>query len=253
MPRISKALVAVGAHPVQPEGSGGVIGVERTVRLLGAFVGAEATLTLTQISERAGLNKSTALRFARTLEWAGYLVQLDDRSWRLGPAAGWLGASYQRAFDLDDAVMPVLKRLAQVTGHSASFFVRESGTRVCVFRVERHEDTRPSIRPGTGFPLDRGAAGRVILAYSGRAGTSYEAIRKRGYCIGIDERATGDASVAAPVFGANWQLIGAVSVSDSARRLSQDSLEGMAKHVVQAARRASSALGGRYVRLSKSA
>jgi DNA-binding IclR family transcriptional regulator len=237
-----------GRDAVQPaEGAGGVLLVERTIRLLGAFTGQEASLSLKELSARAQLNKSTALRVARTLGAAQYLVQLDDKTWRLGPAAGWLGATYQQSFDLNDVVMPLLKGLAQGCGLTASFFVRESNTRSCVYRVEGPKDVRPSVRPGTGFPLARGAPGRVILAYSGEPGAPYEAIRRRGYCIGVRERSTDDASVSAPVFGANWQLVGAISLSGSASALSQRDLVALADAVVKAAQQASRSLGGRYV------
>lgn len=241
-----------GKDEAQPtEGAGGVVLVERTIRVLGAFTGKEASLSLKELSTRAQLNKSTALRVARTLAAAQYVVQLDDKTWRLGPAAGWLGATYQQSFDLNDVVMPLLKELSLGCGLTASFFVRESDTRSCVYRVEGPMDARPSVRPGTAFPLAKGAPGRVILAYSGEPGAQYEAIRRRGFCIGIGERSTDDASVSAPVFGANWQLVGAISLSGSTNALSQRDLVALADTVVKAAQAASRSLGGRYVRRTR--
>jgi len=234
-----------------PEGAGGVVLVERTIRLLGAFTGQEASLSLKELSTRAQLHKSTALRVARTLAAAQYVVQLEDKTWRLGPAAGWLGATYQQSFDLDDVLMPLLKKLSLACGLTASFFVRESDTRSCVFRVEGPADARPSVRPGTAFPLAKGAPGRVILAYSGEPGAQYEEVRRRGFAIGIGERSTDDASVSAPVFGANWQLVGAISVSGSTSALSQRDLAALAGTVVKAAQAASRSLGGRYVRRTR--
>ena len=238
--------MAAAHRAAAPEGSGGVVAVERTVRLLGAFDGKRTTLSLAEMSERAQLHKSTALRMARTLAWAQYLVQLDDKTWRLGPAAGWLGACYQDAFDLNNVVMPMLKQLAQTSGQSASLFVRESNTRTCLFRVEAPQDTRPSVRPGTAFPLSKGAPGRVILAFSGEPGEAYETIRRQGYGIGTGERATDDASLAAPVFGVNRRLLGAISVSWSASRsrdMTAAQLKRLASSVVEIARQASRSLG----------
>lgn len=244
---------AAGSNEAQPaEGAGGVVLVERTIRLLGSFTGKEPSLSLKELSTRAQLNKSTALRVARTLAAAQYLVQLDDKTWRLGPAAGWLGATYQQSFDLNDVVMPLLKKLAQGCSNlTASFFVRESDTRSCVYRVEGPQDARPSVRPGTAFPLAKGAPGRVILAFSGEPGAQYEVIRRRGFCIGIGERSTNDASVSAPVFGANWQLVGAISLSGSASALSERDLAALADTVVKAAQAASRSLGGRYMRRTR--
>lgn len=247
MPRLNKALVAGVSGSATPEGSTGVIAVERAIRLLGAFSGREPSLPLVELSRRAQLNKSTALRFARTLAASKYLVRLPDGTWRLGPAAGALGARYQSAFDANDVMMPVLRDLAKSCGHSASLFVRESDRRVCLFRVESVEDARPSVHSGTAFPLDKGAAGRVILAFSGMAGEPYETIRRQGFCIGVNERSTDDASAAAPVFGSNWQVFGAISVSGAASRLSQADLSKFANRVSAAAKRASRALGSTFV------
>lgn len=251
MPRLTRALISDESGNAAPEGAGGVIAVERATRLLGAFTGREATLSLAQICERAQLNKSTALRLARTLGWAKYLVQTDDGTWRLGPAAGWIGACYQSAFDLDGVLMPMLRKLARESGHSASFFVRESNSRSCLYRAEGLRDERPIVHSGTAFPLDKGAPGRVILAFSGTPGESYESIRRQGYCIGMSERSTNDASVAAPIFGRNWQLLGAISVSGSTMQLTEADLNRLASLVTSAAQRMSSALGGHYVRKSR--
>ena len=139
---------------------------ERAIRVLGAFVTDEAFLPLAKLSQVAKLHKSTALRIARTLASAGYLVQRDDGAWRLGPQAGRLGARYQQTFDVNDAITPLLRKLARSCGESASLFVREGNSRTCLLRVESSAEDRPAVRPGTPFPLTRGAPGRVILAFS---------------------------------------------------------------------------------------
>jgi enoyl-CoA hydratase/carnithine racemase len=42
------------------------------------------------------------------------------------------------------------------------------------------QSVRHNVRVGEQLPLDRGAPGRVILAFSGAPGEPYETIRKRG-------------------------------------------------------------------------
>lgn len=247
MPRTKKAVIDVPGKPPAPEGSGGFMAVERAARLLRAFVGQETHLTLTALAERAQLHKSTALRIARALAWSQLLVQDDDGTWRLGPAIGWLGARYQETFDLDDAVTPLLRKLALESGESASLFIREGDTRTCLLRMEHPTQSRPSVHPGTAFPLAKGAPGRVILAFSGQPGELYEEIRRLGYHIARQERAADAASVAAPVFGPKRQVLGAISVSGSADRLSSERLLALARPVMHAAKQASLALGGHYV------
>jgi DNA-binding IclR family transcriptional regulator len=252
MPRTKKALIHSDSKPPAVEGAGGFIAVERTARVLAAFSGPDAALSLAQIAERTQLPKSTALRIARALAWANLLVQREDARWRLGPAIGWLGARYQEAFDLADTVTPLLRKLALQSGESASLFVREGDTRICLLRVEHPTDSRPPVHPGTAFPLAKGAPGRVILAFSGQPGEVYEKIRRLGYHIAIRERSTDGASVAAPVFGSQWRVLGAISLSGPADRLTLTRLNRMAKPVMEAARLASTSLGGSFIhRLGK--
>jgi DNA-binding IclR family transcriptional regulator len=249
MPRTRKAVVPAPGGNTVVEGQHGVLAVERAVRILRAFGAGEPYLSLAAMSERAQLHKTTALRIARTLAHADFLVQRQDGSWRLGPAAGWLGAQYQQTFDVGDAITPLLRELARATGESASLFVREGEVRTCLLRVESASEERAVVHPGTSFPLTKGAPGRVILAFSGQPGPPYEEIRRRGYHLAISERAAEAASIAAPVFGANWQLLGAISISGPASRLSEAKLRSHSSAVIATARRASHLLGGTYVQM----
>jgi DNA-binding IclR family transcriptional regulator len=84
-----------------------------------AFEVGESTLSLAELSRRAHMHKSTALRLARTLALSQYMVQADGGQWRLGPAAGWLGARYQAGFDVNNVVEPALHELVKATSAHA--------------------------------------------------------------------------------------------------------------------------------------
>lgn len=228
----------------EPATASGVIAVTRALSLMETFAVGESSLSLAELSRRAGMHKTTALRLARTLAQSSYMVQTEDGQWRLGPAAGWLGARYQAGFDVNNVVEPTLHDLVKSTGESASFYVREGGIRSCVARVEGPRSVRHNIRIGERLPLDKGAPGRVILAFSGAAGEPYESIRKRGYHISLGEREAEVASVAAPVFSLNWRLLGSMCISGPSARLSKATLEKHAKQVIRAANQLSYALAG---------
>jgi DNA-binding IclR family transcriptional regulator len=223
---------------------GGVTAVTRALSLMEAFAIGEATLSLAELSRRAGMHKTTALRLARTLAQSNYMVQNDDGQWRLGPAAGWLGARYQAGFDVNNVVEPTLHQLVKETGESASFYVREGDIRSCVARVEGPQSVRHNVRIGERLPLNKGAPGRVILAFSGAKGEPYESIRERGFHISMGERESEVSSVAAPVFSVNWRLLGSVCISGPSSRLVKAKLEKHAKFVIRAANQLSYALAG---------
>src|SRR5690606_28348568 len=171
------------------------------------------------LSRRVGMRKTTVLRTARTLARSGYLAQWEDGRWRLGPAAGWLGVRYQTAFDARDIIESVLRALTDNTGETTALFVREANSRTCVARVERPSLERHFIRVGEALPLDKGASGHILLAYSGLKGELYETIRRRGYHVSIGERDKLMCSISVPIFGAHRRLFGALCVSGESARL----------------------------------
>lgn len=233
------------AREAEPKSAdGGVIAVTRALQIMEAFCIGERQLPLAELSRRTGLHNTTVLRLARTLALSDFMVQNEDGQWRLGPAAGWLGARYQAGFDINNVVEPMLRTLSQETRESASFYVREGQERVCMSRVEGMQSVRHHVRIGMRLPLQLGAPGRVILAFSGEPGAVYEEIRRRGYHVSMGEREEQVSSVAAPVFGLNWRLLGSMCISGPTSRLDREKLEAFAQTVMDAANRLSYALAG---------
>ena len=241
MPRYS---IAIGSEGADKGAEGGVIAVTRALLIMEAFRISERHLTLAELSRRTGLHNTTVLRLARTLAQAGYMVQREEGQWRLGPAAGWLGARYQAGFDINNVVEPTLRDLSKATQESASFYVREGEERACIARVEGPQSVRHHVRIGMRLPLNLGAPGRVILAFSGEPGSVYEEIRRQGYHVSMGEREPQVSSVAAPVFGLNWRLLGSMCISGPTSRLSRQQLDAHARTVMDAANRLSYALAG---------
>lgn len=242
LPRAPQPAAPASAGEAEP--SGGVIAVTRALQVLEAFALGESSLPLAELSRRCGLHKTTVLRLARTLAQSGFMVQREDGDWRLGPAAGWLGARYQAGFDVQNVLEPALRELTHATGESAAFYVREGNVRTCLVRVEGPQALRHHARMGEGLPLDKGSPGRVILAFSGEPGKAYEDIRRKGYHWSIGEREQGVATVSAPVFGMHWRLMGSVCISGPASRLPAEKLEALAQTVIGAATQLSYALAG---------
>jgi DNA-binding IclR family transcriptional regulator len=60
------------------------------------------------------------------------------------------------------------------------------------------------VRIGANLPLNLGALGRVILAFSGESDEPYELLRRRGFHLSLGEREPEVSIVSAAVFEANW-------------------------------------------------
>lgn len=217
--------------------------VARALAILTAFDGEELFLPLAELARRTCMNKPTVLRLARTLAAARFLVRREDGAWRLGPAVGWMGSRYQAQFDLDATIEPILRQLSAATGESASFFVFEDNLRSCLMHCEGATSAQSRIRAGELFPLDRGSAGRVILAALGEPGDLYERIRRRGFHITRGERNSQMASVSAAVRGRHGAVLGSVSTAGPVERLTASALARYAPTTVMAARQLGQALG----------
>lgn len=209
--------------------------VTRALSILTSFTGDDDYLPLAELSRRTQLHKPTALRLARTLAHSAFMVQRADGAWRLGPRAGWIGSRYQAQFDVNDCLEPILQELSAATGESASFFVYEGNVRICLLRSEGPRGIRGHVRSGELLPLERGSAGRVILAALGEAGAVYDKIRRDGHQATRGEFTAGAASVSAPVHGVRGSVLGSVSISGPIGRLSFAVLEKHAPHVKRAA------------------
>jgi DNA-binding IclR family transcriptional regulator len=215
--------------------------VRRALAMLDAFGIDEPRLTMAELARRVNLPKTSALRLARTLETAGYLVQTEKCDWRLGPSAAWLGARYQVAFDIRGAVYPALRALALETRRPATFFVRDGDARVRLMRVEADADVHQA-PVGQQLPLNKGSSGKVILAFIGRPGKLFDEIRQRGYHITTGEVNGKLTSVSAPIFGAGWSVIGTINVSCPSQGMSEERLAAYVPAVISAGRRLSTAL-----------
>jgi DNA-binding IclR family transcriptional regulator len=199
--------------------AGGAVAVDRALSLLGAFKSGDAALSLTELSTRTRLYKSTALRLLASLLHARLLRQTEDGRYALGPGIARLHALYVSSFSLEPVVMPLLRDLVARTQESAALHVRLGDQRLCLHRVDSPQLLRDHVRAGDLLPLERGAGGRVLLAFSGARGPVYARIRAEGVAVLDGDRVAGLAGVAAPVFAGDGSLVGALTLSLPSTRM----------------------------------
>lgn len=192
---------------------GGAAAVDRALSLLSAFRTGDVSLSVTELAERTRLYKSTVLRLLASLAHAGLLRKTPDGLWALGPEVARLASLYTASFSLEDVVLPVMKDLVARTGESVALHVRQGEQRLCLFRVDSPQLLRDHVRSGDVLPLDRGAGGRVLMAFSGAKGKVYDRIRQEGYILSTGDRVPGLTGVSAPVWKAGHELVGALTLT----------------------------------------
>ena len=223
----------------------GVAAVDRALAILAALGTATEPSTLAKLARATGLYKSTILRLIGSLESAGYVVRLRDGCYSLGASAFRLGLAYERQNSLRQHALPVMEKLVANGTESASLHVIHGpSTRLCLFRVNSRHSTLDRVEAGDVLPLERGAAGRVLLAYSRGDGPQHKALRRTGYALSKGERDPNCAGLAAPIFGPTGEIAAALSLSGPGERFTADAVARMRKLLVKAAQQLTQSLGG---------
>jgi DNA-binding IclR family transcriptional regulator len=130
-----------------------------------------------------------------------------------------LGSLYQKHFQMSEFVPNTLRQIVAELQEGASFYVRDEQYRICLHRADPSRAVRDHVHEGDRLPLTAGAAGHVILAFSGLTGQRYDAVRKNMYATSYGERDPEIAAIACPVFAVNQQFVGALSASGPKYRI----------------------------------
>jgi DNA-binding IclR family transcriptional regulator len=213
----------------------------RAVRVLAAFDADSALLGVSDLARRTGLAKSTVHRLVHELAALG-LVEITPAGVRLGMRLFELGQLAPRQRDLRDAAMPYLQDLREATGATAHLAVLE-GIEVVYVEILRGKDA-PALpsRVGGRMPAHATGVGKAILAFSppevvrarleaglprtsphtiempGMLQRELARVRDAGVAFDREESGVGIVCVAAPVFGVDGRVCGALSVSGRSGR-----------------------------------
>ncbi|MFW0791898.1 IclR family transcriptional regulator [Gordonia sp. CPCC 205333] len=190
---------------------------------------ADAPRNLTELCEATKLPRATAHRLAIGLEMHRMLARDSAGRWIPGPALAELSAT---ATDpINEAALMVLPRLRDITGESVQVYRREGSERVCVAAMEPATGLRDTVPVGSRLPMNAGSAAKVLLAWAETATQrallpdstfgerALVEIRRRGWAQSAGERASGVASVSAPVRDADGEVVAAISVSGPIDRI----------------------------------
>lgn len=223
----------------------GVAAVDRAFSILAAFRVDDYSLSLATLAERTGFHKSTILRLVDSLVRAGYIVRIPDGRYQVGPMPLQLGAIFQRQFRTIEYVPPVLRDLVAEVNESASFYVPAGQGRVCLHRVDARRMIRDAVKEGDWRPLENGAAGTIILAFSGEPGERLDRVRREYWASSFGNEVDPElAAVSVPTFGFSGALVGALSISGPRNRLEESGTRLFVPLLLAAARKLTESFGG---------
>ncbi len=181
-----------------------------------------------ELSEDAGLPKSTTSRLVGALERQGLVQRLGARG-RLRPGPVLLRyASRDASQSLVELAQPSLRRLAHVSGETINLAVPGPDG------VEHlaQEDTAHFVGVtewvGRSVPFELAANGKCFLAFGGGETDGADLIRSRGFATSIDELEVGLSALAAPVLDADGAAVAALSISGPTTRLTAERIDELA-------------------------
>lgn len=256
------------ASPQEHAERNGVQSVEVGLALFRHLALSGGPLALSELARLAGMHRSKAHRYLVSLARSGFVQQVDDGRYDLGPFVLDLSiASFARQSPVQRAA-PVAMRLAQECNETC--FVAVWGTRgATVIRLcQPRRQVAISIAEGTVFSVQTSATGRLFAAYlpaaqvaaaqergpqvlpapggdpAGRAQQGLLAgIRASGLSIVRGDNVAGINALAAPVFDAQGRIALSLTVVGSDRTLDVAPDGQVAQRLRAAAREVSAQLG----------
>lgn len=244
-------------------GGGGVQSVERALDLLELMAGADDSIGVSELAEKAGLPLPTIHRLVRTLVGRGFVRQLPSRRYALGPKLIRLGESATAL--VGSWAGPHLADLVQATGETANMAVLDGTMAVYVAQVPSPHAMRMFTEVGRRVHPHCTGVGKALLlqlpdeavrslvartglpAQTSHTLTTPDALledlrtsRQRDYAVDEGEQEVGVRCFAVPVPGAPTPT--ALSVSGPAARVTLES----ADHIVPLLTRIAAELGAEF-------
>jgi IclR family acetate operon transcriptional repressor len=243
--------------------------VERAIAILD-LLALGGWQTGADVARELGVHRSTALRLLGTLERHG-LVERDQRTakYRLGRRLPQLASVVTGEFDLRSVARPVCESLATELGETVTLDVLVGDVIVPIEQATASTSVVSVNWLGRRTPVHCTASGKVILAFRAQSlrqrllapplerptahtitdraelDRQLDAAREEGLASTSEELELGLDAVAAPVFGADGEVVAALDVSGPSHRLRSEARLEIARQTRERASDLSRRLGYR--------
>lgn len=247
----------------------GISTLDRVCAILNAFSESTPTLTLTEISRRVGLPKSTTHRMLEALERQGMIIpDPQARGFQIGYQVIRWGTQALNSLDIRKAALPIMRSLAELTHETVVLSCRYGTTAIWLEVIESSYPVRLAMRIGQPLSLHAGASAKVLWGFlsddeietilqqidltpiqpktiTDRQSMRDElrAIRERGYATSFEETDPGAMGIAAPIFDHTGLTIAGIGIAAPISRIQYDAVPRIAPLIVDAGRQLSQQMG----------
>jgi DNA-binding IclR family transcriptional regulator len=254
-------------RPAKVGSTGGTESADRVADVLLLIAESDRPVGVSTIARSLSLSKAVVHRILQSLT-SRSLLQLvqSDSTYTLGPAATLLGTKAWSHMDLRTLASPILRLLRDETQETTTLSVLIRDQRIYLDQFESPQEVKMVVELGRRFALHSGASSRAILAFmppryiddavlqleaarpgfdAGAYVDTLDEVRQKGFAVSLNERNTGAAAIAAPLFDPSGSVIGSISSSGPVTRYGLKDHEDHARLVVEAARVITAGLSGK--------
>jgi DNA-binding IclR family transcriptional regulator len=205
--------------------------LDKAVDLLDCLAGGPKSLA--ELVAATGLPRATAHRLAVALEHHDLVRRDGDGRFALGFRLATLGRAALDSTPLAELARPALAWLRDTTEESVQLYVLDGDHRVCIESLESPHGLRTIVPVGASLPVDAGSAGKILRG---------DPVPAPGWIESVEEREAGVASVSAPIFDRNGEVIAAIGVSGPIERTTRRPGQRYGANVGRAAEMVAAAL-----------
>jgi DNA-binding IclR family transcriptional regulator len=245
------------------------LSVLKALNILECLASAEQPLSAQEVAQQCDIPRPTAYRLLTTLFTRGYVATNPDSGhYQIGAKALILGKSFLDRLDLGAIAKTYMAELSRVSGETVHLAIRDGTEMLYVRKTDSPQSVRMHSAIGTRSALYCTAMGKAVLAFlpteernalidqitlaprtpntiTDRAMLEchLHVVRSQGFAIDDIENEEGIRCMGAPIFDHTGRVMGAISVSGPAYRLSNSRLEELSGPVMEACNAISRELG----------
>jgi DNA-binding IclR family transcriptional regulator len=231
--------------------------LQRGLAILEILADSRKGLTLSNLTQRMRLPKSSVHSLLLTLERTGYLHRSEVTGrYLFGTKLFSLATKSVSRLELKEQALPSLASLAKETGLTVHMAIPERGTAILIEKIDPPGLIRLATWPGKQMDLHCTGVGKALLAYlpqeemanlirgyglpqhntrtlssARRLREELVQIRDQGYAYDDEEDEVGLRCIGAPVFDRNRVCIAAISVAGTTAQIHPDNLDALARKI----------------------
>ncbi|WP_172371651.1 IclR family transcriptional regulator [Sporosarcina jiandibaonis] len=220
--------------------------LEKGLDMLFQFTEKKPVLSVKEIMELLDLSRSTVYRLLETLKNKELIQDCGSGQYSLGLNVFQLSKIAKTGMNLINMATPIMEELSQETGETAILSGLVNNQAICIDRIESSQTIKLAFERGRMHPLHAGASAKVLLAFMeierqdrtleelkrenliddiNMFKESLKKVKDQGYVVSSDEMDLGAWAVAAPIFGANGDIIAGLSVAGPDFRINSNQKE----------------------------